>query len=138
MQNDVLYNEIMKKIDELEPGGGGGRSSVFYEITTTNFPSGANTVGWFQYVKKSGDTYSYPDVLSSFSDEVSVNGNRTGCWMSNLVIPTLEDYFLAFVPNSGVTITASSGGIASTPITIYGTNHYIITDDFSITCSGWA
>lgn len=26
MQNDVLYNRIMKKIDELEPGGGGGAS----------------------------------------------------------------------------------------------------------------
>lgn len=29
MQNDVLYNRIMKKIDELEPGGGGGNIPIY-------------------------------------------------------------------------------------------------------------
>ena len=29
MQNDVLYNRIMKKIDELEPGGGGGSVPIY-------------------------------------------------------------------------------------------------------------
>ena len=32
MQNDVLYNEIMKKIDELEPGGG----DIIFDIGNEN------------------------------------------------------------------------------------------------------
>lgn len=136
---DTITASALNKMEQgIAEGGGGGGDSVFYEVTTTSFPSGNNSMGWFNYVKKSGSTYSFPSVLASFLGEIVVNGNRTACWFASAPVPSLENYYLVFLPNSGVTITASSGGIASTPITVNGATAYIVTGNFSFTLQGWA
>lgn len=133
---DRVNASDMNRIEQgIADGGGGG--TVFYEVTTTNFPSGNNTVGWFTYVKKSGNTYSSASLLGSYAQSMVANGNKTGVWWTDIPVPTLEDYYLVFQSNSGVTITASSGGIASTPIVVGSQNVYIVTGDFSITAKGW-
>lgn len=130
------------KLNKLEQGvanaGGGNGGTVFYEVTTTNFPSSINTVGWFVYIKKSGNTYSFADMLSSNAQPITVYGNQTGCWFSEVSVPALEDYYLGLSLSSGVTLTASTGGLSSTRIATFSENVYLVTGDFTATFNGWA
>lgn len=130
------------KLNKLEQGvanaGGGNGGTVFYEVTTTNFPSSSNAIGWFAYIKKSGNAYSPANMLSSIALPITVYGNQTGCWFSEVSIPTLEDYYLGFSLASGVTLTASTGGLSSTPIATPAGNIYLVTGDFTATFNGWA
>lgn len=129
------------KLNKLEQGvanaGGGGGGNLFYEVTTTNFPVSTNIVGGFAYLKKSGNTYAFANMISSFSEATAIYGNQTACWFTNVSVPTLENYYLAYQAGSGVELTAFSGGIESTPVTVNGLNFYIVTGDFSISASGW-
>lgn len=127
-------------LNHMEQGianAGGGGGNLFYEVTTTNFPVSANTVGWFLYLKKSGNTYDAANMISSFSESTVVYGNQTACWFTNVSVPTLENYYLGYQANSGVELTAFSGDIESTPVTVNGLNVYIVTGDFSVSASGW-
>ena len=133
------------KLNKIEQGianaGGGGDygGSGFYVLTTTNYPNSSNTVGWFRYAKKTGSTYAYVQFPFSGVPSITVYGNGTVAHWPTIPIPTIDDYYLVFCPNSGSTIASSSGGIATTPVTVSGMNaNYIVTGDFTVTLSGWA
>ena len=134
--DDVTATKLNKMENGIANAGGGG--SIFYEATTTNFPSSsANTVGWFVYIKKSGNAYSTATMLGSISLPIVVYGNQTGCWFSEAIVPSLEDYYLAFFLASGVTLTASTGGLSSTPTATSSGNVYLVHGDFTATFQGW-
>lgn len=72
--------------------------------------------------------------ISGTFDGTYAFGNYTYAWHTSGIVPTIPDYYLAAVPaTSIVEFTNMSGGIASDPILINGTPHFIITGDFSIT-----
>lgn len=129
------------KLNNIEDGiAGGGGGLPYYEITTTNFPpSSNNTVGYFYIYKKNGNTYETVDSLYSYGSSLYVYGNITSEWtFINAPVPHIENRYLFFTPGSGVTVTATSGGIASDPVLIDGWPYYQITGDFTITLNGWA
>lgn len=129
------------KLNNIEDGiAGGGGSLPYIEITTTNFPSSSsNVVGYLNIFKKIGNTYEPVTSLTSFSSELYVFGNVTSQWVCLYVpVPHIDNRYLFFTPGSGVTVTATSGGIASDPVLIDGWPYYQITGDFTITLNGWA
>lgn len=96
-------------------------------------------MGEFVYVKYfeiSPDNIIYlpVDMLSSGGESIAISGNREKhASFLNRPVPTLKDYYLAFIPMSGVLITESSGGIAKEPVNCDGLYGYIITGDFEAT-----
>ena len=134
---DTITATAMNKIENgIASAGGGG--SVFYEVTTTNFPNSNNQIGYFAYIKDNDGTYTVPTRSSSMLDTMFVYGNNTCCEFTFGPVPSLENYYYAFFPNSGVTITSSSGGIAGNPVVVSGSgNGYIVTGDFTASFEGW-
>lgn len=128
------------KLNNIEDGiAGGGGGLPYFEVTTTNFPSSNNLVGYFNIYKKNGNTYEPVSSLTSYSSSLYVDGNVTSRWVGlYMPIPHIDNRYLFFTPVSGVTITATSGGIAPDPVLIDGWPYYQITGDFTITLNGWA
>ena len=133
--DDVTATKLNKMENGIANAGGGG--NIFYEVTTTNFPSTNNGIGWFSYIKKTGNTYDFANMLSSAGDSIYVNGNQTAGWYTTGCVPTLENYYLGLSLASGVTLTASTGGLSSTPVTVDGGNMYLVSGDFTATFQGW-
>lgn len=81
MQNDVLYNRIMKKIDELEPGGGGG-----YDFVIT----GEWDDEWLSLTLESG---TYSAIQTAIQSGNLLNGVFVGNNEDRIIINPLTSYW---------------------------------------------
>ena len=100
MQNDVLYNRIMKKIDELEPGGGGGG----YDFVIT----GEWEEEWLNLTLESG---TYSAILTAIQSGDILKGVFVANNEDRIIIYTLATYtagdpdiyitFMGVDPDSG-------------------------------------
>lgn len=136
---DVITAERLNALEQAVAETEKVKGTAMFVLTTTGYNSGAdNNLGAFYWIKKNGNTYDPVAVLSSTATALSVYGNASNAaWFTSMPIPSLEDYYLAFVPSSIGYISASSGGIATTPVDFDGANAYIITGDFSMTMQSY-
>lgn len=135
---DTITASALNKIEQGIAGSGGG--FPYCEVTTTDFPSSSsNVVGYYSIYKKNGNTYEPVVSVSSLGTTLYVFGNVTSQWACLFApVPHIDNRHLFFSPGSGVTVTATSGGIASDPVLINGGSYYEVTGDFTITLKGWA